>query len=107
MAHQLLCAQDDRRFATQSHPAGKQLRRRLTERLTVVVRWPPKGSEEERWRRALDEADRIWKGGARCAHDHPVFLTPDKERVVVVRSLTKQRLPPPTSRLPTKRVVLG
>ena len=41
-------------------------------------------------------------------HDHPVFLTPDKERVVVVRSLDEAKAA--STYLKTanaKRVVLG
>ena len=89
---------------------GKQLRRRLTERWTVVAPRLPKGSKEERWRRA--PSTRLTESGKEevpgVPHDHPVFLTPDKERVVVVRSLDEAKAA--STYLKTanaKRVVLG
>ena len=69
-------------------PKG-QLQRSLTERWTVVAPRLPQGSEQEAWRTA--PSTRTTKDGEEevpgVAHDHPVFVTPEGERVIAVDTL--------------------
>jgi hypothetical protein len=70
-------------------PKG-QLQRSLTERWTVVAPRLPPGSKQEAWRTA--PSTRTAKDGEEqevpgVAHDHPVFVTPEGERVIAVKTL--------------------
>jgi len=70
-------------------PKG-QLQRALTERWTVVAPRLPPGSKQEAWRTA--PSTRTAKDGEEqevpgVAHDHPVFVTPEGERVIAVKTL--------------------